>query len=102
MKKHHKCFLNAAQHAELDTVRGVSANVMCGQEGFYGTSAFDILLDLDKMKELNTVEEEEDHELDEYFDDIKSQYCNTIEIKNNIHTTETHAIRDDDEYELDL
>jgi DNA-directed RNA polymerase II subunit RPB1 len=95
-------FLHAAQHAELDTVRGVSANVMCGQEGFFGTSAFDILLDLDKMKELNTVDEEEEIELDEYFDNIKSEYCNTIEIKNANHTYETHAIKDDDEYELDL
>jgi len=95
-------FLHAAQHAELDTVRGVSANVMCGQEGFFGTSAFDILLDLDKMKELNTVDEEEDIELDEYFNNIKSEYCNTIEIKNANHTYETHAIKDDDEYELDL
>ena len=30
-------FLKAARHAELDTMRGISANVMCGQEGFFGT-----------------------------------------------------------------
>jgi len=43
-------FLKAAKHAELDTLRGVSANVMCGQEGFYGTSAFQIVLDIEEMQ----------------------------------------------------
>ena len=28
-------FLRAARHAELDNMRGISANVMCGQEGFF-------------------------------------------------------------------
>jgi DNA-directed RNA polymerase II subunit RPB1 len=42
-------FMKAAKHGELDTMRGVSANAMCGQEGFYGTSAFQVILDLDEM-----------------------------------------------------
>jgi DNA-directed RNA polymerase II subunit RPB1 len=42
-------FLKAARHAELDEMRGVSANVMCGQEGFFGTSCFQVLLDMNKM-----------------------------------------------------
>jgi DNA-directed RNA polymerase II subunit RPB1 len=37
--------LKAARHGELDNMRGVSANVMCGQEGYYGTSAFQTLFD---------------------------------------------------------
>ena len=45
-------FLNAARHAELDTMRGVSANVMCGQEGYFGTSAFQVVLDYDKITQL--------------------------------------------------
>jgi len=44
-------FLKAARHGELDTMRGVSANVMCGQEGYFGTSAFQLVLDIEKMKE---------------------------------------------------
>jgi len=44
-------FLKAARHGELDTLRGVSANVMCGQEGYFGTSAFQLVLDIEKMKE---------------------------------------------------
>ena len=47
-------FLKAARHAELDTMRGVSANVMCGQEGFFGTSCFQVVLD---MKEMLNMEE---------------------------------------------
>jgi len=42
-------FLKAARHAELDEMRGVSANVMCGQEGYFGTSCFQVLLDMNKM-----------------------------------------------------
>jgi DNA-directed RNA polymerase II subunit RPB1 len=45
-------FLKAARHAELDTMRGVSANVMCGQEGFVGTSAFQVVLDIKEMSNL--------------------------------------------------
>jgi DNA-directed RNA polymerase beta' subunit len=50
-------FLKAARHAELDTMRGISANVMVGQEGLYGTSAFQVVLDIEEMKKL-TVESE--------------------------------------------
>jgi len=46
-------FLRAARHAELETMRGVSANIMCGQEGNFGTSSFQTLLDLEKMSKLN-------------------------------------------------
>ena len=49
-------FLRAARHAELDNMRGVSANVMCGQEGYFGTSAFDVILDFNKINEFNNNE----------------------------------------------
>ena len=45
-------FLQAARHGELDEMRGVSANIMCGQEGYYGTSSFSTYLDNDKMYDL--------------------------------------------------
>ena len=32
-------FLKAARHGELDNLRGISANVMCGQDGYFGTSS---------------------------------------------------------------
>ena len=42
-------FLKAARHGELDNMRGVSSNVMCGQEGNFGTSAFQVVLDIEQM-----------------------------------------------------
>jgi DNA-directed RNA polymerase II subunit RPB1 len=55
-------FLQAARHAELDLMTGVSANIMCGQEGFYGTSCFQVFVDFNKMinsVKYNPVKEEE-------------------------------------------
>lgn len=46
-------FLKAARHAELDTMRGISANVMCGQEGLYGTASFQVVLDINEMINLD-------------------------------------------------
>ena len=45
-------FLKAARHGELDTMRGVSANVMCGQEGYFGTNAFQVVLDTDALSQV--------------------------------------------------
>ena len=43
-------FLKAARHGELDMMHGVSANIMCGQEGSFGTSAFQVYLDPEEMR----------------------------------------------------
>ena len=43
---HTEVFLTAARHAELDHMCGVSANIMCGQHGVYGTNACQIILDM--------------------------------------------------------
>ena len=45
-------FLRAARFAQLDEMRGVSANIMVGQEGYYGTNSFQILLDIKKVHQL--------------------------------------------------
>ena len=45
-------FLRAARHGEMDIMRGVSANVMCGQEGYFGTNSFQTILDLQEMNSL--------------------------------------------------
>ena len=42
-------FFRAAKHAELDEMRGISANIMCGQQGYYGTSSFQIYTDLKEV-----------------------------------------------------
>jgi DNA-directed RNA polymerase beta' subunit len=63
-------FLKAARHAELDPMRGISANVMCGQEGYYGTSAFQVLVNMDEMMKQDAVEYrhvDANEEIDEAF-----------------------------------
>ena len=55
-------FLKAARHAELDQMRGVSANVMCGQQGFFGTSSFQVLADINAMLQHDTQDEDDDDE----------------------------------------
>ena len=51
-------FLKAARHGELDLMKGVSANVMVGQEGYYGTSAFQVFLDMSEMNKFRTQQTE--------------------------------------------
>jgi DNA-directed RNA polymerase II subunit RPB1 len=78
-------FLRAAKHAELDTMRGVSANVMCGQEGLFGTNAFQILLDMDAMRKFEVeLEYEKELDMDEIFERKDSCSVENIVIENNI------------------
>ena len=87
-------FLKAARHAELDIMRGISANVMCGQEGLFGTNAFQIVLNMEEMLKLEEkykLEEKTDVELIEegLFDGLVEQFnsscgLNTLSIENNV------------------
>ena len=47
-------FLKAARHGEIDHMKGVSSNVMCGQDGYFGTSAFQVILDINKISSINS------------------------------------------------
>lgn len=49
---HTEAFLNGARFAAVDNMRGVSANVMFGQHGYYGTNAFQLVLDTDYVLKL--------------------------------------------------
>ena len=60
-------FLRAARHAELDNVRGVSSNVMLGQRGKFGTGAFDIILDTDKIVMMKDKKLNEEIDIDKMF-----------------------------------
>jgi DNA-directed RNA polymerase II subunit RPB1 len=53
---HTEVFLDAARHGDFDHMRGVSANVMCGQYGNYGTGAFQLVLDMKEMETLDAKE----------------------------------------------
>ena len=50
-------FLKAARHSELDIMTGVSANIMCGQEGFVGTNVFQVILNLNEALKMNKPKE---------------------------------------------
>jgi len=49
---HTEVLLDAARYGEFDSMRGVSANVMCGQPGYYGTNAFQLVVDMDNLQRL--------------------------------------------------
>jgi DNA-directed RNA polymerase II subunit RPB1 len=85
-------FLKAARHAELDTMRGISANLMCGQEGLFGTSAFQVVLDIEEMTKLEESSEYKpvnvEDEIDKFFmgSENLDDPCgiNKISIQNNV------------------
>lgn len=102
-------FLKAARHAELDTMRGISANVMCGQEGFFGTSAFQVVLDMDTMKTLEEEKRYEEKVLDEEEDLIEKSFhvenpedaCGSanMAIQNNVVSIKSKDMGKDNTYE---
>jgi len=87
---HTEVLLDAARFGEADNMRGVSANVMCGQPGYYGTNSFQIVLDMNEMSELaaTQVAEKELDPMEELMGkpSIDSDVCprTKIEIHNNI------------------
>ena len=88
-------FLKAARHGELDLMRGVSSNVMVGQEGYYGTSSFQVFLDMNEMIKMTSeatqqkVELSNDKQINELFDEVSSssQPCSieNLVVYNNSH-----------------
>ena len=99
-------FLKAARHGELDTLRGISANVMCGQEGFFGTGSFQVVLDIDEMQKLDAVSEYKpfivEDEINKFFGDVESTEdpcgINKISIQNNVVTIQTEDLGKDNDY----
>ena len=64
-------FLKAARHAELDDMRGVSANIMCGQEGKFGTASFNVYLDIHRFNQTFVDEDEKtDDNIENIFDPL--------------------------------
>ena len=69
-------FLRAARHAQLDTVRGVSANVMLGQEGHFGTGLPSIVLDMDALQKLGDAQLETGTDIEAAFGvDVAGDPC---------------------------
>jgi DNA-directed RNA polymerase II subunit RPB1 len=68
---HTEVLLKAARHADIDHMRGVSANVLTGQYGCYGTSAFQLVLDIEAYTN-NANEVQEDDPLN-LFKNLKNE-----------------------------
>ena len=102
---HTEVLLDAARHAELDQMRGVSASVMCGQYGKYGTGSFNVILDMKEMAKLAATVSKQANDIDKMFgiSSDKSDGCatNTIKIRNNItNIKKSDAAVCDDDYNM--
>jgi len=103
---HTEVFLDASRHGDFDQMRGVSANVMCGQPGYYGTNSFSLLLDLKAMENVKDVDVVEGNNINEHFanmqkEDVKCD-LKKINIDNNVTNIQRQDVNacDDDGYEL--
>ena len=77
-------FLRAARHAELDLMTGVSANIMCGQDGYFGTGAFQVLLDINEVNKLEAKTLEEKINVEDMLKiENENDYCSKNNIKIN-------------------
>ena len=86
---HTEILLNAARHADFDEMRGVSANVMCGQYGYYGTGAFNVILDMKELAKLDVSESvirNDNKDIDSLFSQKEDIGCgiSQLRIQNNI------------------
>ena len=99
-------FLKAARHAELDTFRGVSANVMCGQEGFFGTSAFQIVLDIEELEKMQDASEYKpvdiEDEIEKFFETVEDPQdpcgINKLTVQNNVISIKPEDMGGDNNY----
>ena len=97
-------FLKAARHGDLDHMRGVSANIMCGQQGYFGTSSFQLVLDINKMRTLEPFEFKDDVNIDDVLikeEDVKCSN-NDLKLNQNITNIKETQIEDDDDYNIDI
>ena len=98
-------FLRAAKHGELDEMRGVSANVMCGQTGYYGTSSFSVYLNTQEIQNLSyqSIKEEKDKNiLNEMYMNKDSCSIDNIKLNNNLSLLKDIQEEKDNDYSLDI
>jgi intein/homing endonuclease len=88
---HTEVLLDASRHAEIDYARGVSANVMLGQHALIGTNAFGVVLDMEKMREMDCLEtstKDKNKEMEKMFGGLQdpTDTCgkNKVYIDNNL------------------
>ena len=102
---HTEVLLTASRHAQFDHMRGVSSSVLCGQYGNYGTGAFNVILDMEEMKKISDIKEEDENSIEKLFD-VETQAtanCNKrdIEITNNLYNIQSNNnVICEDEYDI--
>jgi len=100
-------FLKAARHAELDNMRGISANVMCGQEGYFGTNSFKVLLNINKLQDLPEVTQSQDVDINKIIEESlvldQNDPCNiqNLTITSDIYNITGNLLGNND-YEMDF
>jgi DNA-directed RNA polymerase beta' subunit len=110
---HTEVLLDASRHAEFDHMRGVSASVMMGQMGNFGTGSFQVILDMEKMKTMTAQEvdvRDKQKEIDRLFGGLEEadDMCSkaNIEIKNNLEALKAmeagEGVCDDDDDGYDM
>jgi len=104
-------FLKAAKHGELDNMKGVSANVMCGQEGYYGTSCFKVLIDNEfimtikpNKEAVQTDEKYDEKALLSQLDNNSNNECSTnnLVIESTVNSIKNINMGVSEDYELDF
>ena len=92
-------------------MKGVSANVMCGQEGYYGTSSFKVLIDNDFImtikpnKDVVPVNEKMDEKaLMDQLNAVSNNECSTnnLLIQSTVSAIQNINMGKSDDYELDF
>ena len=88
---HTEVLLKASRHAEFDHMRGVSASVMMGQHGSFGTGSFNLVLDMKEMENAEDLEvdmKDKNQEIEKLFGGLedRTDVCakNNVLIQNNL------------------
>jgi DNA-directed RNA polymerase II subunit RPB1 len=99
---HTEVLLNAARHADFDHMRGVSASVMCGQYGQYGTGAFNVVLDMKEMAKLANANLQKKDDIEAMFElGKKGDPACDVKIRNNISSIKRDdGVVCDDDYNM--
>ena len=74
-------FVRAAKHAELDHMRGLSANVMTGQKGYYGTNISQLVLDTEMIVKMKAKQLSEKIDIENQFN-IEEQTTDNCALNN--------------------
>jgi hypothetical protein len=79
---------------------------MCGQEGFFGTSAFQVVLDIDELQKLQETSEYKpldlNNEIEKFFETVEDPQdpcgVNKLSIQNNVISIKVENSGQDDDY----